>query len=78
MLLKIIIDSGEGDKVRINLPVAVIKVFVNSETNTVISGNKALEEIDFKQLIALIEQGIIGELVSIDSADGVHVTIVVE
>lgn len=78
MLFKIMIDSAEGDKVRINLPAAIIKIFVNGENNPLISGNKALEGIDFKQLILLVEQGIMGELVSIDSADGAHITITVE
>ena len=42
------------------------------------SGNKALEGIDFNQLFAMVEQGIIGELVSVESADGDHVSITVE
>lgn len=78
MVFKIIIDSAEGDKVRINLPVAIIKIFTNGENNPLITGNKVLEGIDFKQLILLVEEGIMGELVSIDSADGGHVTITVE
>ncbi|MCM1514641.1 MAG: helix-turn-helix domain-containing protein [Anaeroplasma bactoclasticum] len=88
MVFKIIIDSAEGDRVRINLPVSIIQLFTdgennngennNGENNSLISGNKVLESIDFKQLILLVEQGIMGELVSIDSADGAHVTITVE
>ncbi len=78
LILKIRVDSGEGDSVKINLPVAMIKIFLNDENHALISGNKVLERIDFKQLLLLVEQGVMGELVSIDCADGTHVTIIVE
>ena len=62
----------------INLPMAAVKVIVNNDTVSMFSGNKALEGIDFNQLFAMVEQGIIGELVSVESADGDHVSITVE
>ena len=43
-----------------------------------VSGKVNLNNIDFKKIFELVEQGVIGELVSIDSADGDHVTITVE
>lgn len=79
LMFKIVINGSEGDKVRINIPLAVVKILLSSNNeNKIISGNKALEGIDFQQLIALVEQGVIGEIVSIDTADGDHVRIVVE
>ena len=42
------------------------------------TGKVNLNNIDFKKIFELVEQGVIGELVSIDSADGDHVTITVE
>ena len=77
MVLRIKVNSADGDRVRVNLPMAVVKVLVNSDLD-VINGNKALENVDFNQIITLVEQGVIGELVSVDSADGDHVVIVVE
>lgn len=77
MILRINVDSAEGDKVRMNLPMAAIKIFVNNDS-PIFSGNKALEGIDFNQIYALVEQGMIGELLTVDSADGDHVTITVE
>ncbi len=78
MVLKITVDSLAGDKVRINLPMAAVKIFLNNDSAALFSGNKALESIDFNQVYALVEQGIIGELVAVDSADGDHVRIAVE
>jgi len=81
MILKIIITSQDGDKVRVNLPLPLLEVFVNQETgqiNLITGDNKSLEGIDFRKLMELVEQGVIGELVSIDTTDGVQVLIVVE
>ncbi|MGI6714516.1 MAG: helix-turn-helix domain-containing protein [Bacilli bacterium] len=81
MIFKIIITAANGDKVNVNLPMALLRVFVNKETgaiNLMTGDNKSLEGIDFRQLLALVEQGVIGELVTIDSADGDQVRIVVE
>ncbi len=78
MILKIIVDSNEKDKVRVNLPMGIVKILVESGSVTSIVNNKSLNDIDFKQIISLVEQGIIGEIVSVDSSEGDHVRIIVE
>ena len=78
MVLKIIVDSNDGDKVNIKLPMLLIKTFLDSGMAVPVNGNKALENIDFKQVFDLVEQGVIGELVNSESSDGSIVRIVVE
>jgi transcriptional regulator with XRE-family HTH domain len=78
MVVRILVDSKDGDKVRINVPVALVKIMVESNALPQINGNETLKNIDFKQVLDLIEQGVIGKLVEVDSADGDHVEIVVE
>lgn len=78
MLLKIIVDSKDGNKVNIKLPMLIIKTFLDSGMPFSINGNKSLENIDFKQIFDLVEQGVVGELVNIESNDGDIVRIVVE
>ena len=78
MLLKIIVDSKNGDKVNIKLPMLIIKTFLDSGMPISINGNKSLESVDFKQIFDLVEQGVIGELVNIESKNGDIVRIVVE
>ncbi|MBO4285902.1 MAG: helix-turn-helix transcriptional regulator [Bacilli bacterium] len=80
MFLRIRVQSDDGDKVNVNLPLALVKLFVNKESGKLhfVSGNKALENIDFRQIIDLVEQGTVGEIVSVDSADGDRVSIIVE
>ncbi len=78
MVLKIIVDSKDGDKVNIKLPMLIIKTFLDSGMPISINGNKSLENIDFKQIFDLVEQGVVGELVNSESKDGDIVRIVVE
>ena len=78
MLLKIIVDSRDGDKVNIKLPMLIIKTFLDSGMPISINGNKSLENVDFKQIFDLVEQGVIGELVNIESKNGDIVKIIVE
>ena len=77
MMLKIIVNSHEGDKV--NLPIPLVKAGLRIGMGMPqVKGNAALESIDFGELIALIDSGVIGKLVEVESADGDIVEITVE
>lgn len=79
LMIKIKVNSKDGDKVKINIPVALLQVVLNSNMELPqVSGNDALKNIDFNKIMDLIEQGIIGKLVEVESADGDIVEIVVE
>jgi len=79
MILKIIIDSDEGDKVRVNLPISLIKIMIEGGAKMPeVNGKDVLKNINWDNIFALIEQGAIGKLVEIEGSDGVHVDIVVE
>lgn len=79
MTLKIVVDSADGDKVRLNLPMAIVRIFVESGIGMPeINGNAALKNIDFKRILELVEQGAVGEFVTVESADGDNIHILVE
>ena len=79
MLLRIIVDSADGDKVRINLPMALVQVAMEMDVEMPqISGKEALKNIDLNQIMELVRQGAIGNLVEVESADGDTVRIFVE
>ena len=79
MLLRIIVDSSDGDKVRINLPMALVQVALDMDTEMPqISGKEALKNIDLNQIMELVRQGAIGNLVEVESVDGDTVRIFVE
>jgi len=74
-MLKINVDSEDGDQVRIQLPIEFAKLLKSKKFNI-----DSLEDIDLDvdALIEMINSGAIGELVNIKSADGDIVKIVVE
>ena len=79
MMFRIYVNSAKGDKVRVNLPLPLIKMGIEMGMSMPeVSGNDALKNIDFLQLISLVEKGVIGRLVEVETADGDIVEVVVE
>ena len=79
MLLRIVVDSAGGDKVRINLPMALVQMALEMGVEMPqISGSEALKNIDLHQIVALVQHGAMGNLVEIESADGNTVRVFVE
>ena len=79
MMLKIIINSSDGEKVNINLPMALVKVAVElGMAMPQVSNNNNLQGIKFDEVIKLVQNGAIGKLMQIESSDGDIVEIVVE
>ena len=77
--LKVVVDSAQGDKVRVNLPMELIRVGLEIGAKIPqVTGNEQLKNIDFGQILELVESGVIGELVEVESAEGDIVHIVVE
>ena len=71
MLLKVIISSKGGDKVKINLPLSIVKLGIEMGMQVPqFSGKDSLQKIDFEQIFQMIDKGVIGKLVEIESADG--------
>ena len=78
MMLKIIVNSHEGDKVKVNLPIPLVKACASAWECLRSRAMLRSESIDFGELIALIDSGVIGKLVEVESADGDIVEITVE
>lgn len=79
MMLYIHVDSKKGDRVRINLPIPLVKLAISMGIKLPqVSGNDVLKNIDFEQILDLVEKGLIGKLVEVESAEGDTVEIAVE
>lgn len=79
MMLRIVVDSADGDHVRVNLPMALVQVALDMGMEMPqVSGNAALKNIDLAQILAMVQQGAIGNLVEVESSDGDVVRIFVE
>ena len=80
-ILRILCLSADGDKVRVNLPLQLISAAIDMgmAMNVVNMGNsEAMSKIDFAQVLALANQGVIGKLVEIEDTDGDKVEVWVE
>lgn len=78
MILKINVLSSDGDKVKVNLPIPLILAFMNSGTMSgfkVNMGGFDMSQIDFDSIMKLIDNGVVGKLVEVESANGDFVTI---
>ena len=78
-MLRIVVDSPDGDKVRVSLPMALVQIAVDCGMGMPqISGNDALKQIDWNQIMTLISHGVIGNLMEVEVSDGSVVRIFVE
>ena len=79
LLLKVIVNSVDGDRVRVNLPMALVKLAVEFGMQLPqFSGSEALKSLDIEQMLRMVEKGVIGKLVDIQAANGDLVEVVVE
>ena len=81
--LRIKVLSADGDKVNVNLPLALIELFLSNEgimAGMSFGGNMddAFKKIDFKQIYNMVSMGVMGKLVEVNSADGDIVEVWVE
>ena len=79
MILRIIVDSADGDKVRVNLPVPLIRAAIElGIAHPKLGGNDALKNIDIDRIIELVRRGVRGNLVEVEEPGGDRVLITVE
>ena len=79
MMLRITVDSAQGDRVRVNLPIALVEIGLEIGMEMPqINGNEAMKGIDLKKVLEMVRMGCVGNLVEVDSAAGDTVRIFVE
>lgn len=83
LTLRVRVDSAQGDKVRVNLPMSLVKIALEMGVEILpnlqgMEGTDALRNLDLNKIIDLVERGLIGKIVEIESAEGDTVEVVVE
>lgn len=74
-MLKVLVDSADGDEIRIELPIEFAKLLKNKKLTHI---DEEDFDIDIDMLIQMINSGVVGEIVNVKSADGDIVKIIVE
>lgn len=77
LMIKMIVHADDAD-VKINLPLALIKAFTVDGNLSLNIGDGALKNVDFNQVIELASQGVLGQIMEVNTADGTTVSISVE
>ncbi|MGG7144484.1 SHOCT-like domain-containing protein [Clostridium nigeriense] len=80
-MLRVLVDSADGDNVKINLPVVVITSILKATGKLPIK-SADMEGIDFEMLtesiIAALDNEMIGDIITVDSSNGDVVRIIIE
>ena len=80
LTLRIRVNSAQGDKIRVNLPMSLVKVCLELgvEVMPQMTGVETIKSLDLSKIMELAERGMMGKLVEVESADGDLVEVVVE
>lgn len=79
MMLRLVVNSSGGDKVKINLPMAFITMALDAGAGIpMVSGSVDLKGIDLNKIVALAEKGLMGKLLQVETESGDTVDIFVE
>ncbi len=82
LVMRVLVHTVEGDKVKVNLPMTLVKVAMEIGVDIMpgIEGKSGsmMKEIDMEKLLKMVESGLVGKLVEVESAKGDRVEVVVE
>ena len=79
MILKLYVLSSDGDKVKMNLPLPLVQAAITLGVQpSMLGGKDVLKDIDLEAILKLVEKGLVGKLLELQSAEGDIVEITVE
>ena len=80
LTLRIYVNSADGERVKVNLPMSLVKVAleIGIDLTASMGGSEAMTKIDLNKIVELVERGMIGKIVEVESSDGDTVEVVVE
>ena len=79
MLLRVRVNTAQGDIIKVNLPLSLVKVGLEIGLQLPeVSNVSALKDIDLEAVLRMAESGVIGKLVEVESANGDNVEITID
>ena len=79
MILHLNVNSADGDVVRINLPMPLVRMALEIGMEMPkVKNREVLQQIDVEKVLMLASKGVVGKLLEVHSADNDIVEIVVE
>lgn len=77
-MFKIKVLSGDGDKVNVQIPIEFAKVALSTGKGFMKMDQIEGLNLDIDQILQMVETGMLGKIVDIESADGDKVEIIIE
>lgn len=78
-MLRIIVDSADGDKVRVQFPIKAVKAILKVTGKLPIQVSGDMEGVDMEAMteavIQCLDSESIGDIITVESADGDHVRV---
>lgn len=81
LTFRVRVNTAAGDKVRVNLPMSLVKIALELGVDVAphyAEGMDSLKHVDMAKIVEMVEKGLIGKLVEVETADGDIVEVVVE
>ena len=82
LVLRVRVNTVAGDKVRANLPMMLVKLCMELGVDVVPNfsseGAEVVRSIDMNKVVAMVEKGLVGKLVEVETAEGDTVEVTVE
>lgn len=79
LTLRLKVNSSDGDKVRINVPMSLVQVCMELGMETIPGTDKnTANKVDLNRVMELVQRGVIGKIMEVETGDGDTVEVVVE
>lgn len=80
LMIRLSATSNDGGRVKINLPVPLIRAFMDSGVpmTSIVGERTGNMKIDWDRVLSLVENGVVGKLLEVEDGDGDRVEITVE
>lgn len=81
LTLRVKMLSSDGDKIRVNLPMMLVKIALEMGVEIIpnyTDGMDAIKKLDLGKIMELAERGMIGKIVEMESANGDIMEVVIE
>ncbi len=79
LVLRVYVDTAQGDDIKVNLPYLLVKELINvgKDISSVFTGID-LTAVNFESIFKMVELGVLGEIVTVETQNGDDIRVVVE
>ena len=79
LVLRVYVDTAQGDDIKVNLPYLLVKELINvgKDISSIFTGVD-LSGVNFESVFRMVEMGVLGEIVTVETQNGDDIRVVVE